>query len=103
MKGNLISNKKEETIIESINTAQIYDIFWTDNGGEFLNTKMDELTFKLGISVKFGPAFSPWLNGLNEWSHASVGITIKKRFEDKKVQLLDSLVKAAAWTQYEYT
>ena len=72
--------------------------FFADNGGEFANIKLDELTSKLGLTVKFGPAFSPWSNGINERNHASADITIRKLMEEKKVPLSDSLVKAAAWT-----
>ena len=45
--------------------------FFADNGSKFSNVKLDELTSKLGLSVKFGPAYSPWSNGLNERNHAS--------------------------------
>ena len=37
-----------------------------DNGGEFSNVKLDELTSKQEITVKFGLAYSPWNNGINE-------------------------------------
>ena len=40
--------------------------------------KLDELTSKLGLNVKFGPAYYPWSNGLNERNHASASFTIKK-------------------------
>merc|ERR1712030_9929 len=72
--------------------------FFVDNGGEFANIKLDELTSKLGLSVKFGPSYSPWSNGINERNHASADITIKKLMEEKKMPLTDALVKAAAWT-----
>ena len=72
--------------------------FCADNGGEFVNVMMDELMARLGVTVKYGPAYSPWSNGINEGNHASCDITIKKLMEDKKIQLMDSLVKAAAWT-----
>ena len=72
--------------------------FYADNGGEFSNLKLDELTSKLGLTVKFGPAYSPWSNGINERNHASADQTIKKLLEEKKTSLSDSLVKAAAWT-----
>ena len=68
--------------------------FFADNGGEFSNIKIDEL----GLTVKFGPAYSPWRNGLNKRNHASADLTIKKLLEEKKIALNDSLVKAAAWT-----
>ena len=72
--------------------------FFVDNGGEFSNINLDELTRKLGLTVKFGPAYSPWSNGLNERNHASADLTIKKLMEEKKTTLNDSLVKAATWT-----
>ena len=64
-----------------------------DNGGEFSNMKVDELTSKLGITVRFGPAYSSWSNGLNERNHASADITIKKMMEVKKVSLTDALLR----------
>ena len=71
--------------------------FFPDNSKEFSNIKLDKLTSKLGLTVKFGLAYSPWSNGLNERNHASADLTIKKLMEEKKVPLNDSLVKAAAW------
>ena len=72
--------------------------FFADNGGEFVNIKLDELISKLGLSVKFGPSYSPWSNSLNETNHESADITIKKLMEQEKVPLSEDLVKAAAWT-----
>ena len=73
-------------------------VFFADNWGEFSNIKLDELTSKFGLTVKFGPAYSPWINRLNERNHASADLTIKKLLEEKKIALNDSLVKAAAGT-----
>ena len=50
--------------------------FFADNSGELANIKLDELTSKLGLTVKFGPAFSPWNNGLNEQNHATADLTV---------------------------
>ena len=58
---------------------------------------LDELTSKLGHTVKFGPAYSLWSNGLNERNHASADLTIRKLLEEKRTPLSDSLVKAASW------
>ena len=55
--------------------------FFADNGGEFANIKLDKLTSKLGLTVKFGPSYSLWSNGINERNHASADITIKKLME----------------------
>ena len=102
MQGKLLSNKKADTIITALTDSWCMNVgfpsqgFFADNGGEFANIKLDKLTSKLGLSVKFGPSYSPWSNGINEQNHASVDITIKKLMEDEKVALSDSLVKAAA-------
>ena len=104
MVGKLINNKKADTIMQAIMDSWCMSVgfpshgFFADNGGEFSNIKLDELTSKLGLTVKFGPAYSPWSNGLNERNHASADLTIKKLLEEKKMALNDSLVKAAAWT-----
>ena len=57
--------------------------FFADNGREFANIKMNELTSKLGITVKFGPAYSPWSNGINERNHASANLTIRNLWKKK--------------------
>ena len=48
--------------------------FWSDNAVEFQNEKMDKFVIKHGLTVRFGPAYSPWRNGINKWNH---GITDK--------------------------
>ena len=62
-----------------------------------MNIKLDKLTSGLGLTVKFGLAYSPWSNRLNKRNHTSADLTIRKLMEEKKVLLNDSLVKAAAW------
>ena len=74
--------------------------YWSDNGLEFKNEQMIEMCTKMGISINFGPAYSPWSNGMNERNHASADITIKKMLEEEtkpKVQLTNDLVKSASW------
>ena len=61
--------------------------------------KLDELTSKLGLSIRFGSAYLPWSNGINERNHASADLTIRKMMEENKTPLTYSLVKAASWTQ----
>ena len=56
--------------------------YYADNGTEFRNIKMDELVSKLGITISFGPAYSPWSNSINERNHALCDITIKKLMEE---------------------
>ena len=75
IQGKLIMNKKADTIIDVVNTTWNLNVgfpsvgFFADNGGEFANTKLDKLTSRLGLTVKFGPSYSPWSNGLNERNH----------------------------------
>ena len=62
--------------------------FWSDNGGEFRNTKMEEFINKLGLTIEFTPAYSPWSNGANERNHYSCDVIVRKILEeDKKVVL----------------
>ena len=78
MVGKLLNNKKADTIIQAIMDCWCMNLgfpasgFFADNGREFANMKMDEFTSKLGITVKFGPAYSPWSNGINERNHAVI-------------------------------
>ena len=51
--------------------------FFADIGGKFSNIKLDELKSKLGLSVKFGLAYSLWSNGLNERNHKSANLIMK--------------------------
>ena len=84
MVGKLLTNKRADTIVQVIMDCWCMNVgfpshgFFADNGGEFSNIKLDELTSKLGLSVKFGPAYSPWSNGLNERNYASADLTIKE-------------------------
>lgn len=71
--------------------------FFADNGGKCANIKVDELMSKLGLMVKFGRAYSPWNNRINEWNHASMDVMIKKLMEENKTPLNNPIVKAAAW------
>merc|ERR1712177_58585 len=104
VQGKLLRNKKAETVINAINECWNLPFgipavdYYADNGTEFKNVKMDKLISRLGISMSYGPAYSPWSNGINERNHASCDLTIKKLMEDKKIGLTDILVKTAAWT-----
>ena len=43
--------------------------FWSDNGKEFQNNMMLDLIDKFGLTLRFGPSYSPWANGINERNH----------------------------------
>ena len=87
IQGKLIPNKKADMIIRALTDAWCMNVgipsqgFFADNGGEFANIKLDKLTSKLRLTVKFGPSYSLWSNGINERNHASADITIKKLME----------------------
>ena len=72
IQGKLISNKKADTIIQALTDSWCMSVrfpsqgFFADNGGKFANITLDKLTSKLGLTVRFGPSYSPWSNGLNE-------------------------------------
>ena len=61
--------------------------FFADNSGELTNIKLDELTSKLGLTVKFGPAFSPWNNGINEQNHATADLLLKQQTTSVSISL----------------
>ena len=102
IQGRLLKNKKAETIINAIEECWNLPFgiptigYYADNGREFKNIKMDKLVSKLGISISYGPAYSPWSNGINERNHASCDIIIKKIMEDNKTGLTDAVIKTAA-------
>ena len=52
--------------------------FWSDNGEEFMNSKMEEFVNKLGVKIKFTPAFSPWSNGVNKRNQFNCDIVVRK-------------------------
>ena len=72
--------------------------FWGANGGEFSNSNMTELTAKAGFLVKFGPANSPWANGINERNHATADRIVQKIIDTDPAISLEEAVAMAAWT-----
>ena len=66
--GKLLTKKKAETIIKALMNDWCMNLgfpsygFFADNGGKFANLKFDELKTKLGLTIKFGLAYSPWSN-----------------------------------------
>ena len=71
--------------------------FWADNGPEFQNGELNEYSSKFGFTVKFGPTYSPWSNGINERNHASADTVVKKMMESDKNLTLSSAVNLASW------
>ena len=69
MQGKLMTNMKADTIITVLTDLWSMCVgfpsqgFFADNSGKFANIKLDELPSKLGLTVRFGPSYSPWSNG----------------------------------------
>ena len=65
VKGPVIKNKEAESILRGLHGSWCMELgfppvgFWKDNGLEFWNMRVEELMSKLGIKMKFSPAFSP--------------------------------------------
>ena len=69
VKGEVINNKKPETIIKAFNKAWVEDGpgipskgTMTDNGGEFKNPEFKEMAAKYGLKVSLTAGNSPWSN-----------------------------------------
>ena len=104
MKGTVLTNKRPETIMKALHGTWCMDLgfptvgFWCDNGGEFRNSKMEELSNKLGLKIEFTPAYSPWSNRANERNHYSCDVIIRKIMEEDKKIVLQEAVTMSAWT-----
>ena len=58
---------------------------------------MNEYASKFGFTVRFGPTYSPWSNGINERNHASADIVVKKVLEEDSKLKLSEAVSLASW------
>merc|ERR1712074_48942 len=80
MEGVVIKDKNPDTIIKALHNSWCMDIgfptigWWSDNGGEFRNAKMEEFVNKLGLTINFTPSYSPWSNGIKERNHYSCDV-----------------------------
>ena len=99
-----MNDKKPETIVKALHRGWCLPYryptigFWSDNRGEFRNSKMEEFVSKLGIKIKFMPAYSPWSNGINERNHYNCDVIVKKIMEEDKKVGLGEAVDMASWT-----
>ena len=104
IKATVVNNKNPGTIIKALHRSWCMDIgyptvgFWCDNGGEFLNAKMEEFVNKLGLKISFTPSYSPWSNGINERNHYSCDVIVKKIMEEDRKIVLQEAVTMASWT-----
>ena len=90
VKGIVITNKKKETILKVLYYQWCCQLgypsqgFWADNRTEFQFETMIEFVEKCRLTLKFGPNYSPWSNGLNERNHGLCDVIVKKALENDK-------------------
>merc|ERR1712080_190271 len=65
---------------------------------EFQNETMIEFVEKCNLTLRFGPSYSPWSNGLNERNHATCDAIVNKALESDKSLTLQEAVHLAAWS-----
>ena len=79
----MIESKKKEVIVEKIITAWINifgvpDRILSDNGGEFNNDELQNMSENLNIEITTTAAESPWSNGVCERRNTVIGNMINK-------------------------
>ena len=94
-----VSSKHKEVIVDKIMTNWITMFgkpqqFLVDNGGEFNNSLMVELSDCLGTEVLSTSSESPWSNGITEKHNALIGSMATKVIDETGV----SLDVALAWS-----
>jgi len=109
IKGQVIKNKEPETIIAAMDNLWItgYGMgpgmpersFFTDNGGEFMNSKLLNLCQEQGISLKKTGSYSPQQNGLNERNHGVTDLMVEKILRDNPTWGMQEAVNKAAWSR----
>ena len=96
-----ITSKKPGVIIEAIlaNWVGVFGVMsrgvLTDNGGEFCNEDMREMSSLLNIELLTTAAFAPFQNGLCERNHAVIDMMLYKLQADYRNVSLSVLLKWA--------
>merc|ERR1712030_13939 len=104
IKGAVLKDKTPESVINALHQGWCMEVgfptvgWWSDNGGEFRNSKMEEYVAKMGLTINFTPSYSPWSNGINKRNHYSCDVIVKKIQEENKKVTLQEVVSMAAWT-----
>ena len=109
IKGKVINDKKRDTIIEGIESKWIIGDgsgpghptrgFFSDNGGEFLNSDLIDFAGAMDISIRMTAAESPWMNGSCERNHATVDRILEKILEDDPKINLQKAVDLACFVK----
>ena len=70
--------------------------FWSDRGNELKNKTMKEMSERFKLNLSFGPAYSPWYNGLHEKNHHLAGVIIQKVMKQDPSLKLAEVIKLAS-------
>lgn len=103
IKGTVVKDKKPQTIINALHRKWICNFgiptkgFYSDNGGEFNNWELAELSKNLNFNISCSASYSPWQNGMNERNHAVCDIIVKKLRSTRTDIDLDTAVAMAQW------
>jgi len=109
IRGEVIKNKEPETILAAMEKIWIngYGMgpgmpekyFMSDNGGEFVNSKMLNLCQEAGIRLVKTGSYSPQQNGLNERNHGVADVVIEKLLRENPNLTMQEAVNKAAWSR----
>ena len=109
IKGQVLTNKRPETIISAMNKLWINGdgagpgmpekYFYTDNGREFVNELMYDLLDAHDISLKTTAPYTPNQNGLNERNHGLADIVVTSLMEDDPSLKMQEAVNHAAFVR----
>ena len=97
----VVKDKKPNTIINAIFVTWITIFgapqkFISDNGGEFVNQEMRDLSRSFNIKLHTTAAESPWSNGICERLNSTLAILVRKVIEDVNCGVQMALAWAVA-------
>jgi len=109
IRGEVIKNKEPETILAAMEKIWIngYGMgpgmpekyFMSDNGGEFINSKLLNLCQEAGIKLIKTGSYSPQQNGLNERNHGVADVVIEKILREDPTLTMQEAVNKSAWAR----
>ena len=84
---SIIPDKKAETIIDKLYTIWIVifgppKTWFSDNGGEFVNSEFTSMSESLGITILTSAAQSPFSNGICERHNSLISVTFDKIIDE---------------------
>ena len=106
LRGHYIKNKEPSTITRALIESWIVGdgfgpghptcSFYSDNGGEFLNSEVIDFAASLDTSIRMTSSHAPWQNGAVERHHATCDIIISKLLEENPHMNIQEAINKAA-------